>query len=74
MVERNSKALDAAPGNADTGPLFFFGLGFLMAVDGYISSQGTRSFSIIIGCAFAVFGALAFVRNSNTYRWRGQLK
>lgn len=74
MLERNTKALDAAPVNAVIGPLFFIALGFLMAVYGYISYQGTRSFAFIIGCAFALFGAIAFFRNRSTYSWRRLIK
>jgi len=45
-------------------------MGLLMATYGYISSQGTKSFAFIIGCAFMVFGAIWFVRNRGAYSWR----
>jgi hypothetical protein len=70
MFDRNTKALDAAPVTVLIGPIFIVAMGLLMATYGYISSQGTKSFAFIIGCAFTVFGAIWFVRNRGAYSWR----
>ena len=70
MLDRNTKALDAAPVTVLIGPIFIVAMGLLMATYGYISSQGTKSFAFIIGSAFMVFGAIWFVRNRGAYSWR----
>lgn len=70
MLDRNTKALDAAPVTVLIGPIFIVAIGLLMGVYGLISSQGTRSFAFIIGCAFTGFGVIAFVRNRSAYSWR----
>jgi hypothetical protein len=74
MLERNTKAFDAAPVTMLIAPLFLLGTGALMVIYGLISRQGTASFPFALGCAFLLFGAISFVRNRRTYSWRRQIK
>jgi hypothetical protein len=67
MLERNTKVMDAAPVNSVIGPAFFVAIGALMGIYGLISGQGARGVSLPVGCAFVIFGAIAFIRNRRAY-------
>ena len=67
MLERNTRVLNAAPTNSIVGPAFLVVLGVLFAGYGFNSPQGPRGFVFILGCAFLLYGVVAFIRNRKTF-------
>lgn len=67
MFARSAKISSAAKNSVQGVPIFLTVIGILMGAYGVLSSQGGRSFSILLGSAFTVFGIISFVRNRSMY-------
>ena len=67
MLERNTKMLDAAPGNALIGPAFLFLLGLVLVGYGFSSRAGIYSSQLVVGCGMVIFGIVSFIRNRKTF-------
>jgi hypothetical protein len=70
MLERNTKMLDAAPTNSIVGPIFLIVLGVLFCTYGLYASRSAKDFTFILGCAFLIYGVIAFFRNRSTFSSR----
>lgn len=68
IVDTSANIYSAAPKNAWLAPIFLVLMGSVFAVFGLLSKQGFASLGFVMGCGFALFGAVLLLRTRRLYR------
>jgi hypothetical protein len=67
IIEKNAQIYGAASKNSLATPIFYLAMGLVFAGYGLFSNNGARSFSIILGSVFIVWGIVVWKQSKKLF-------